>query len=136
MGCDAAVPPPWSARLAACAVRRRIARLTAATSRGRGPALQSSRAGDRFAFALISLALDEVDATEVPDRHVRPGLPDKRVITDVCASPANRRSPSRQRNRPTLSYRVMPSSPKCSLTARNSDVKAVAGLSASFQCWH
>jgi hypothetical protein len=28
---------------------------------------RSSRAGDRFALALISLALDEVDATQVPD---------------------------------------------------------------------
>jgi hypothetical protein len=46
--------------------------------------LRDSRAGDRFALALISLALDEVDATQVPDRRVRPGLPDKRVVADVC----------------------------------------------------
>jgi hypothetical protein len=35
---------------------------------GHGP-LRGSRAGDRFALTLISLALDEVDATQVRDRR-------------------------------------------------------------------
>ena len=35
--------------------------------------LSGARGGDRFALALISLALDEVDATEVLRRHPRFG---------------------------------------------------------------
>jgi len=37
--------------------------------KGRPRALRGARAGDRFAVTVISLTLDEVDATQVPDQR-------------------------------------------------------------------
>jgi len=60
--------------------------------------LSGARGGDRFALALISLALDEVDATEVLRRHPRFGG----IIVSVAARPRLRVSacPRERRRRP------------------------------------
>ena len=69
--------------VAACRPRRTGVNGGNEEQNGPGP-LWGARGGDRCALALISLALDEVDATEVLRRHGESGEPS--VVVDVLLS--------------------------------------------------
>jgi hypothetical protein len=66
-----------------------------------GP-LRSSRAGDRFALALISLALDEVDTTQAPDRRLTRS--ERRAQADAARAG---RAPHRRKARPRAGHPVI-----------------------------
>ena len=87
---------------------------------GHGP-LRAPRAGDRSAPTVISLALDEVDATAVltgatglsVSRELRLTSPYDRVVAEgLIRRQMIRRSPSRPSARPSRLTRVIPSSPE------------------------